>query len=537
MHAHRSRLQPHRTRRRIVGVALLALSGTLAAACSGSGGDSLSNAGIDRETTVATQAPVTTTGASTEPGVTTAPGDTGGTDTTLADTTVAPPTTQPALLDSLPKCDVSVLDAETSPVEITFWHGLSNENGDKLDALTDVYNNSQTKVKVNLQFQGGYNETIDKYLQSSQENRPDIVQLPEYMVQQMVDTKSIVPTQACAESADYDMSAFLPEALGAYATQGVQWSMPFNMSVPVLFFLKPDFVEAGLDPEAPPQNFQELLDASKTIVSTGAATYSLALDSDFDGGGGWYIEQWLSKGGNFYADNENGRAAPATKVLYDEAPGLELMTYLQTMVKEAGAVYVGDNASGQDTLLQLANADAPAAMAVSTSAALGTVLSVLGSGLIPGITGDDVGVGPMPGPDNANGALVGGNSLYIVDKDPAKVAASWDFMAYLESAEFQSEFAAASGYVPVRSDALDLEPIKSVYVNDPRFKVAYDQLLSAADAPTSSGPVIGPLFQVRVVTAAAVADVLTGGDPQSALTNAAQQANDLIANYNLANGG
>jgi hypothetical protein len=30
--------------------------------------------------------------------------------------------------------------------------------------------------------------------------------------------------------------------------------------------------------------------------------------------------------------------------------------------------------------------------------------------------------------------------------------------------------------------------------------------------------------------------VLTGADPQTSLTNAAQQANDLIANYNLANG-
>lgn len=541
MHAHRSRLHRsrlHRSSRRTVGVALLALSGTLAAACSGSGGDSLSNAGIDRETTVATQAPAT--GASTAPdntGETDSTSETGSTDTTLADTTVAPPTTQAALLDSLPKCDVSLLDAATAPVEITFWHGLGNEGGAKLEELTNAYNSSQTKVKVNLQFQGGYNETIDKYLQSSQSNRPDVVQMPEYMVQQMVDTKSIVPTQACAESADYDLSTFLPEALGAYATQGVQWSMPFNMSVPVLFFLKPDFTEAGLDPESPPQNFAELLEVSKTIVSSGAATYSLALDSDFDGGGGWYIEQWLSKGGNFYADNDNGRAAPATKVLYDDAAGLELMTYLQTLVNDAGAVYVGDNASGQDTLLQMANADAPAAMAVSTSAALGTVLAVLGNGLIPGITGDDVGVGPMPGPNDANGALVGGNSLYIVDKDPLKAAASWSFLEYLESAQFQSEFAAASGYVPVRSDALDLEPIKSVYVDDPRFKVAYDQLLSAADAPTSSGPVIGPLLQVRVVTAAAVAEVLTGSDPQAALTNAAQQANDLIANYNLANGG
>lgn len=520
--------------RRSVGLALLVASATLAAACSS--GDDLSSAGNDSPTTTAAPSTSAATGDSSATSDSTDTPSTDDTASTAVDSTVAAPTTLPALLDSLPKCDVSLLDGETSPVEITFWHGLSNENGEKLAALTEQYNSSQSKVKVNLQFQGGYDENITKYLQSSQDGRPDIVQMPEYMVQQMVDTQSVVPAQACAESAGYDMSAFLPQALDAYKTQGVQWSMPFNMSVPVLFFLKPDFVEAGLDPESPPQNFDELLAASQAIVSSGAATYSVALDSDFDGGGGWYIEQWLAKGGDFYADNDNGRAAPATKVLYDEAPGVELMTYLQTLVNDAGAVYVGDNASGQDTLLQLANADAPASMAISTSAALGTVLTVLGNGLIPGITTADVGVGPMPGPDNAAGAIVGGNSLYIVDKDPVKAAAAWDFMEYLESPEFQSEFAAASGYVPVRSDALDLEPIKSVYVNDPRFKVAYDQLLATVDAPTSAGPVLGPLQQVRRVTAAAVAEVLTGADPQAALTSAAQQANSLIENYNLTNG-
>jgi sn-glycerol 3-phosphate transport system substrate-binding protein len=264
----------------------------------------------------------------------------------------------------------------------------------------------------------------------------------------------------------------------------------------------------------------------------------VALDSDFDGGGGWYVEQWLSKGGNYYADNENGRLAPATKVLYDGEAGVALLTYLKTLITEGGAVYVGDNASGTDALLKLADATAPAAMTMSTSASLGPVFAALGSGLIPGVTSDDVGVGFMPGPKDGLGGLVGGNSLYIVDgKGGDKAAAAWDFMTYLDSAESQSTFAAATGYIPVRSDALDLDPIKTTYIDDPRYKVAYDQLIGSADSPTSLGPVIGPLQQVRKATAAAVADVLTGGDPQTALTSAAQQANDLISNYNLTSGG
>ena len=56
------------------------------------------------------------------------------------------------------------------------------------------------------------------------------MQLPEYTVQSIVDTESVVPVEKCIESSGFDVSPFLPTALSAYATQGVQWSMPFNLS-------------------------------------------------------------------------------------------------------------------------------------------------------------------------------------------------------------------------------------------------------------------------------------------------------------------
>ena len=59
---------------------------------------------------------------------------------------------------------------------------------------------------------------------------------------------------------------------------------------------------------------------------TGAATYGVAFDSAPDGGGGWFLEQWLAKEGEFYSDNENGRSAPSTRVLFDGPTGVELLT-------------------------------------------------------------------------------------------------------------------------------------------------------------------------------------------------------------------
>ena len=51
---------------------------------------------------------------------------------------------------------------------------------------------------------------------------------------------------------------------------------------------------------------------------------------------------------------------------------------LNDVVVNGGGVYVGENPSGQDTLLKLADQQSPAAMAITTSAALGPVLSIVG---------------------------------------------------------------------------------------------------------------------------------------------------------------
>src|SRR4029079_19470718 len=95
---------------------------------------------------------------------------------------------------------------------------------------------------------------------------------------------------------------------------------------------------------------------------------------------------------------------------------------------------------GFDNLLKLGDKDAPAAMTIATSAAIGPVLAVLKSGQFPQFTADDLGIAPMPGPGGKPGALVGGASLWIVDSgDDARTAAAWDFTTYLTSAHVERQ--------------------------------------------------------------------------------------------------
>ncbi len=507
--------------------ALLTL-GLAAAACAS--GESALDSGQDEPSV--TEAPVSTDAPAGAPSTDGAEDSAPSTD---APTTLAPTTTVAPLAD-YPPCPVDALDAAGGPVEIVFWHGMANELENALELLTDVYNGSQDRVRVRLENQTSYESTIDKYIQSSQSSRPTLVQLPEYTLQSFAESGTVVPMAACVEAAGYDTGQLLQRAVDAYTFEGIQWSMPFNVSNPVLYFNRPMFVAAGLDPDDPPVSLEELRAAAQALVDSGAASVGMVFDSGADSGGAWFLEQWFGRAGELYADNGNGRLAPATQVLFDSDLGVELLTFVQDMVDDGLAVSVGDNPGGQDAFLKLADPDAPGAMTIGTSAALGTVVSLLGSGFVEGLGPEDIGVGPMPGPGDQPAAQVGGASLWLVaDKGDAETAAAWDYVRFLVDAQSQSTWAAATGYAPVRADALDLEPLQTTYAVDPRFRVPYDQLTTESDSLAANGPVLGPQREVRDATARATAAVFGGADPATALAEAATAANALITSYNERN--
>ena len=499
--------------------ALVVVATSVAAACSsGESALEIDSDPADTETTV-------TTGTTDDPATTDAP-----------DATVPASTTTVAPLAGFPDCPTEALAEADGTVELTFWHGMNDVLEDGLIELTDAYNAAQDQVQVTLQNQTGYDAAIDKYIQSSPDSRPDLIQFPEYSLQTFAQSDTLVPIGACIESSGFDTSPFLERALDAYTFDGVQWAMPFNVSNPVLYYLRPEFEAAGLDPDVSPITLEEMRNASQQIVDSGAATYGWVLDSGADSGGGWFLEQWFARAGVLYADNDNGRTAPATEVLFDNETGVELLTFLQNMIDDGLAVSVGDNASGQDTYLKLIDPAADGTMTIGTSAALGGVLAAIDGGLAPGLTGADVGVGPMPGPSPDPGVNLGGASLWIVaDKGDEKAAASWDYIRYLTTAESQSQWASQTGYVPIRTDALDLEPLLTTYDEDPRFRVAYDQMLGSPEGVASLSPVLGPQREVRTVTANAVAAIFDGADVADALADAAATANSLIESYNQRN--
>jgi sn-glycerol 3-phosphate transport system substrate-binding protein len=387
------------------------------------------------------------------------------------------------------------------------------------------YNQSQDQVHVNLVFTGSYDETLDRYLTGLRSDElPQLVQLEETTLQTMIDSGSTVPAAACVEASDYDTSDLLPSVLGEFEVEGTLWPMPFNVSNPVFFYDKNAFRAAGLDPEKPPATLDEVkADALKVKNAGYQAGFGLKLDP-------WYLEQWSAKGNELYVNQENGRKARATATVFDNPTGREIFAWMDDMVKSGAAkTNSADGPSQYDNLLGIRSK--VVGMTIDSSATLGTISQVLSSGEGGGV---ELGVGPMPGPPGKGGVLVGGGALYISKKSaPEKQAAAWQYLKFLVDPQVQAEWAAGTGYVPIRQSSVDLPAIKDQWAKEPGYKVAYDQLITGADDIATQGPVIGAYQAVRDAVLAGEEEMFTQGKaPDAALKSAASQADSAMQEYN-----
>jgi sn-glycerol 3-phosphate transport system substrate-binding protein len=439
----------------------------------------------------------------------------------------AVPTAGAAPAQSSGKCQLNALrNAESKPVEIVYWHAMNRANEETLQRLADGFNSSQNDVRVSLVNQTTYNDTFNKFRAGlAGGDLPDLVQIEDTGLQQMIDTEAALPAQACIDAEKYDLSDHLKRVVDYYSVKGKLWPMPFNVSNPVLYYNKRAFQSAGLDPNNPPKTLAEVKSAAQKLKDSGAvsqAGFGLKLDP-------WYLEQWSALGGKAYVNNGNGRKSRASAVTFDNKTGREIFTFLNDMVNEGLArTNPSEGSQAFDNLLGIGNGNF--GMTIDTSAALGTIQQVLAGGEYPNV---ELGVAPMPGPKGKGGVLVGGAANYISRKSsPEKQAAAWQFAKFLNEPETQADWSVGTGYIPIRQAAANLSQVQEYWAANPGFKVAYDQLVGGVSNSATAGPVIGDYRGVRDVVLDSEQQMFGGMSPREALTLAKQNADAKIEEYN-----
>ena len=75
----------------------------------------------------------------------------------------------------------------------------------------------------------------------------------------MYDSGAVIPVEDKFESTGYDKSSVMGVISSYYTVDGKQYSMPFNVSTPMLYYNKDVFEAAGLDPETPRQLMMRFL--------------------------------------------------------------------------------------------------------------------------------------------------------------------------------------------------------------------------------------------------------------------------------------
>jgi sn-glycerol 3-phosphate transport system substrate-binding protein len=426
------------------------------------------------------------------------------------------------------KCPLGALkNAKSKPVEITYWQGgFQRANEEALGRLVDKFNSSQNDVRVSVVNQSTYADTLNKFRAGlSTGDLPDLVNIEDTGLQQMIDTQAVLPASACVKADKYDLSDNLKRVVDYYSVKGTLWPMPFNVSNPVLYYNKKAFQSAGLDPNNPPKALDEVKSAAQKLKDSGTvsqAGFGMKLDP-------WYLEQWSALGGKTYVNNGNGRKSRATSTTFDNATGKEIFTFLDDMVKSGLArTNPADGSQAFDNLLGIGNGNF--GMTIDTSAALGTIQQVLAGGEYPNV---ELGVAPMPGPKGKGGVLVGGAANYIVKKSsPEKQAAAWQFAKFLNDPESQADWSVGTGYVPIRQSAANMPQVQQRWSEVPGFKVAYDQLVGGVANTATAGPVIGDYQGVRDVVLDSEQQMFNGMSPSAALKQAKQNANGKIEEYN-----
>jgi sn-glycerol 3-phosphate transport system substrate-binding protein len=417
------------------------------------------------------------------------------------------------------------------PVELTLWHAMAGVNGEAVKYIVDEFNKTHTDIKVTAQYQGTYDDAINK-LKSSMTGKagPDIAQIYDIGSRYMIDSGWITPVEnLLAADKSFSKDDLEPTLVGYYSVDNKLQSMPFNSSTPILYYNKTAFKAAGLDPEKAPKTFEEIAEYSKKLVKKDSAGkvsqygFSMAIY-------GWFFEQLIAKQGQLYANNANGRTQKATAVEWDKnGAGLNLLKEWKKLVDSGD---VGNFGRKTDDTKNAFTAGRTAMIFESTAAL---------SGLVKGV-GDRFEIGtaylPSLGAENPNGGvIIGGGSLYAINNgDEARQKAAWEFIKFAVSPEQQAIWNKSTGYFPVNKKAYDLDVTKKTLESAPQFKTAIDQLHSTKVTEATRGGLIGVFPEARATIETEIENMLQNKQtPEQAIENAAKKVNDAIANYNKTN--
>jgi len=148
--------------------------------------------------------------------------------------------------------------AVAARVTIIFWHTMAGELGVVLNQEVQAFNASQKKYEVKAFYKGDYIESLTSFSAAVQAKKPpDLIQVFEVGKGIMLQPKGII-FPAAALKAQLPVAQFFPALRAFYSVNDELMAMPFNVSVPVMFYNADALKAVGYDAAHFPKTWQAL---------------------------------------------------------------------------------------------------------------------------------------------------------------------------------------------------------------------------------------------------------------------------------------
>ncbi|ABV34143.1 MULTISPECIES: ABC transporter substrate-binding protein [Pseudothermotoga] len=412
-------------------------------------------------------------------------------------------------------------------VKIQFWHAMGGWRIEVIQNMVNDFMKLNPDIEVEVQYVGSYEEILAKTVAAVQAGTPPhVVQLNEISTQKMIDSGVVVPVQDMIDKdPTFDVGLFLPQVLNYYRVGEKLYSMPWNSSTPLLYYNKTLFKEAGLDPDNPPRTYSELIEACRKLVKKdekgnvirSGITWPLY---------SWFFEEYMALQNKSLVDNDNGRTKKATKATFNNEAAMNFLNLWDKLTKEG-------------LMINTKRADWTAARQLFISQTVGMLISSTSDVALlmneSAKQGFELGTAFLPLPDGAQrgGVIIGGGSLWIIkQKDQQEINAAWKLVKYLAEPGPQITWHQATGYFPIRVDAIQTLQVQGYYRDNPHHLTAILQLLTSVQNYNTNGAIIGAFPEVRDAIETAVEKMISGSiTPKQALDEAEKNANKAIKEY------
>jgi multiple sugar transport system substrate-binding protein len=398
-------------------------------------------------------------------------------------------------------CSKRTAAEKDGKIIVRFWHAMGGPLGEVLNSMIDEFNADHPDWFIKSESMGSYDALKQKILASIvAHNQPDMAQAYEAWISTLLGGDTLVDLGELDPSFKNELDDFFPVFIKDSLYKDRLMSLPFNKSVPVIYYNKDLFRRAGLDPENPPRTWEEFA----------AVARSLTRDVNGDGKPDlWGFEftdhatlfecLLIQNGGELF--DEESRS-----MLFNSPEGVEALQYLVDLVRKdrAADFYLAGYQHQVDFAAE------KVAMIVASCVSRTFMAKQLKF---------DWGLAPLL-KEKQRGSMVYGTNIIIFSRSsPEKQHVAWEFIKWFTSSVNAARWALNTGYVPVRKSVLKLPVMLDEIAERPDSLVPIQELNHAFFEPRFS-----QWLRIREYIGDAVKEALLGkATPSEALDKAVKK--------------